>query len=1175
MALGRHTITFTVVDAATNTATCSMVLDVIDNSAPVVADTITVMALAAGTNCAALLPDLTGRVVASDCSPFVVTQSPLAGTELALGTNLVSITLTDTNNLSTVVGVEVVVADRTPPEFSVLTNRTVECSAVWEFDVPVATDLCSTTLVSVVETVTNMTGTATYEAIRSWEAIDGYGNSAMVTQVVSVVDTTAPQITANPADRSIGMGTNCLALLPDLTGEVVASDVCGSINITQEPAPGTLLGFGRHTITFTVADTATNTVTSSMVVDVIDNSAPVLLLPLTNVSLIVGGSCVGLLPDLTGQVVASDCSPFVVRQTPPPGTEVPVGMTNILMTLVDESGNSVDKVQVVAVRTPPSANTNISITEFMAKNLTSIVDEDGTHADWIELYNRGSCPMNMDGWFLTDDPAKMAKWRFPGTVINPGQFLIVWASEKNRKVVGSPLHTNFKLAEGGEYLALVEPDGFTIATQFSPTFPPQAPDGTFGQPITGGPSNYLAYATPGAANSPATNSTVADLEFKPARGWFTNVFDVSIHTPTEALVPGVKIYYTTNGTVPGPTNGFLYNQHVIIANTTVLRAAAYCPGMSPSAPVSHTYIFPLQVPQQTGAGFPPQWGPDTAQYAMSPTIVRDPQWGSIIPRALVSLPTVSLSINTEDMFGTNGIYANPFGDGTAWERPVGVEFMRNDSLPGFYINCGVQLQGDLSRDPAETMKHNLRLYFRQSYGASGLSYELFSGSPITNFNTLVLHASFNDHWIQLGAKAQMIRDQWVADTQREIGGLGTHGEFVNLYINGLYWGLYNLGERPDAAYTASYLGGVRADYDGFNADELKDGNTNAWNEMMSIARAGITNDESYALLGQYVDIPDFIDYLIINFYAANLDWPIHNFWLVGSVAKGVPFHFLSWDAEVSFIGINWDLTGINTGTPGLIYSALRAHPDFVRQFGDHAQRLLFDRGALTPDRCTVRWMHRATEIHEAIVAESARWGVSWRTNTQSDWLQEQNLLKSEWFPNRTDILIDQFRVAGLLPSLQAPTLQPHGGLIPAHDPLNVTLLAPVGTIYYTTNGTDPRLPDGTLSPDALEYGQPLSLTEPVGLMARTFSGGGWSALVQAGYVRADQTQIRIQTVTRRFDGSVQLGFAAYPGVVYTLRYSTDLNDWHVLGTFSPDSNGRFDYLDISGAPGRFYQLSWP
>jgi hypothetical protein len=344
----------------------------------------------------------------------------------------------------------------------------VECSAVWEFDVPVATDLCSTTLVSVVETVTNMTGTATYEAIRSWEAIDGYGNSAMVTQVVSVVDTTAPQITASPADRGIGMGTNCLALLPDLTGEVVASDVCGSINITQEPAPGTLLGFGRHTITFTVADTATNTVTSSMVVDVIDNSAPVLLLPLTNVSLIVGGSCVGLLPDLTGQVVASDCSPFVVRQTPPPGTEVPVGMTNILMTLVDESGNSVDKVQVVAVRTPPSANTNISITELMAKNLTSIVDEDGTHADWIELYNRGSCPMNMDGWFLTDDPLKMAKWRFPGTVINPGQFLIVWASEKNRKVVGAPLHTNFKLAEGGEYLALVEPDGFTIATQFRP-----------------------------------------------------------------------------------------------------------------------------------------------------------------------------------------------------------------------------------------------------------------------------------------------------------------------------------------------------------------------------------------------------------------------------------------------------------------------------------------------------------------------------------------------------------------------------------------------------------------------------------------------------------------------------------------------------------------------------------
>ena len=148
---------------------------------------------------------------------------------------------------------------------------------------------------------------------------------------------------------------------------------------------------------------------------------------------------------------------------------------------------------------------------------------------------------------------------------------------------------------------------------------------------------------------------------------------------------------------------------------------------------------------QTGAGFPTTWGtnayggPVQAVYSCNSNIVNDPQWSNQIPTALLSLPTVSVAMNTEDMFGTNGIYSNPMSDGDEWERPCSVEYFRPDSQPGFQINCGIQIHGGLSRDPLETPKHNLRLKFKQMYGSGKLLFDLYPGSPVRDFDTLVLH----------------------------------------------------------------------------------------------------------------------------------------------------------------------------------------------------------------------------------------------------------------------------------------------------------------------------------------------------------------------------------------------------------------------------------------------------
>ncbi|HXJ56778.1 MAG TPA: lamin tail domain-containing protein [Verrucomicrobiae bacterium] len=138
-------------------------------------------------------------------------------------------------------------------------------------------------------------------------------------------------------------------------------------------------------------------------------------------------------------------------------------------------------VALALLVTLPPAHAQLEITEFMAVNNTSLKDEDGANSDWIELHNFGPEPVNLAGWSLTDSTNNLIKWQFPATNLAANGYLIVFASEKNRRVPGAPLHTNFKLSGEGEYLALVAPDGVSVATEFAPTFPVQVADVSYGR----------------------------------------------------------------------------------------------------------------------------------------------------------------------------------------------------------------------------------------------------------------------------------------------------------------------------------------------------------------------------------------------------------------------------------------------------------------------------------------------------------------------------------------------------------------------------------------------------------------------------------------------------------------------------------------------------------------------
>ncbi len=154
------------------------------------------------------------------------------------------------------------------------------------------------------------------------------------------------------------------------------------------------------------------------------------------------------------------------------------------------------------------------ISEFMASNTRTLADENGDYSDWIEIYNPGSLTVNLEGWYLTDTTNDLTQWRFPATNLAGGGFLLVFASEKNRQVPGARLHTNFRLSTDGEYLALVKPDGVTIASEFRPAFPGQVPDVSFGfaqfgdPPLFAAGTNgiYFTRPTPGAPNIGGTNA---------------------------------------------------------------------------------------------------------------------------------------------------------------------------------------------------------------------------------------------------------------------------------------------------------------------------------------------------------------------------------------------------------------------------------------------------------------------------------------------------------------------------------------------------------------------------------------------------------------------------------------------------------------------------------------------
>ena len=790
-----------------------------------------------------------------------------------------------------------------------------------------------------------------------------------------------------------------------------------------------------------------------------------------------------------------------------PGTSVQLDWSTLNVTALDLNGSNVTGTTSLTVNPTTTTTYTLSatngqgvntsqltvtviipgepvISEFSADGDGSLLDENGDSSDWIEIHNPSASTAILNDYYLTDDPDNLTKWRLPTTTLGETDHLIVFASGKDRADEGDELHTNFSLRASGEYLALTKQGlaGIIILSEFDP-YPAQFPGYSYGVNPDGITLGYYINPTPDGVNGTGLQDYVRDTTFSVDRGFYDTAFDLTIESNTE----GAQIRYTLNGTDPSASQGTLYTGPVNISTTSVVKAIAFKSGLIPTNVDAQSYIFLDDVLNQPEN--PPGY-PSGTDFGMDADVTTNPTYSGTIKDDLKSIPTLSMSMPISSLFGGSGIYTNSGQSGIAWERAGTVEFIYPDGSPDKQVNCGVRMQGGVGRS-SQFPKHSFRLIFKRQYGDTKLRFPLFrdasedADGAVDTFDSIILRAGFNNTWHRGSSgeenQAQYIRDQFIHNSQLAMGHASCHGTFFHLYLNGLYWGVYNVVERPNADFGSSYYGGDKAGWDALNSypRNVVDGTATDWLQAHSIAQGGVADQAGYDALAAYVDMPNLIDYMMVNFFGGNRDWDDHNWYSINPRVDRGGYKFVCWDAERTLESITGDnRTGVGQDNkPSRLYSQLRSNSEFNLEFGDRAHKHLFNGGALTPENTIARYQALADVIDRAIVGESARWGDSKRANPYTrnvEWVAERDRILNSYLPQRSDVTLSQLRSANLYPDTDAPVFSQHGGHVLSATEL--TMSNNSGTIYYTTDGSDPRLPGGSLNPNAKQYDGSVSTT---------------------------------------------------------------------------------------------------
>ena len=817
--------------------------------------------------------------------------------------------------------------------------------------------------------------------------------------------------------------------------------------------------------------------------------------------------------------------------------------------------------------------------------------ETGTYETLLDMQNKYSC-IFMRKQFNVADPSAISALQLK--VLYDDGF-IVWINGDRVRDVNEPDRTIYNALATGSH----ECNGGEGSVAVYEVMPLGMGTNAIRNLLVPGATNVIAVQ----AFNVTTNSSdfmidvelvdgVGDTKFSHDRGFYDAPFELTIRTATS----GATIKCTLNGKDPStagsvdliegpapltvsidPSSTTKRTVNGMAPPCVTVRACAEKGGLEPTDVDTQTYIFLHSVTNQGNCMGSENWIPGagcsgydmsdaTPAQRMSTTmdsdIVGHGTYGPKLIGALRSIPTLSIVGDYADIFGdADGIWHNSLQYGIDWERPVSLEMIATNGATEFQVNCGIRTSGAWSRIGGKS-KISVSCRFRSQYGTPRLRHKLFKGSDVSSFDHIRLRAQGNDKFGWEEEKAAYVRDTFGRQIQRDMGWTSPHDTWCHLYVNGLYWGVYNPCEVPSPAWMASHYDGDEEDYDVLANRKRQEllptppaniprvisasSESSAYRAERRAAMYALTNivlgsamsnNSNYEQAKNYLDMAQQADYNLIEIWAHNGDWRAHKWgfnepwgsnWRAGRKSRNrgpndAQYHFIVWDIELGMHNANVAID--NTDWEGIVDLQDElglvgdASPEYKMLFADRVYKhMIQDGGVLTPAVLTNKWMALTNQVALALIAESARWGDSRSSTpiTVDDWATECAAVVNTFLKNRTPNFIGYLKTRGLYPtSVEPPAFNRQGGEVVSGFVLTMTT-GSGGTICYTTDGVDPRLPGGSSYGGAVKGGSPQTntVTQTTYVKARVrLSTGAWSALNEATFnVAFAATDVRVTEI---------------------------------------------------------------
>ncbi len=504
---------------------------------------------------------------------------------------------------------------------------------------------------------------------------------------------------------------------------------------------------------------------------------------------------------------------------------------------------------------------SLVINEFMSDNESRVADEDEDYNDYIEIFNRSQFSINLSEYCLSDDGDLLGKWSFPDQILAPLDYLLVFASGKD-KVSPIELHTNFKIDSAGEELFLsksgqVIDQVASVSLNVNQAYI-RLPDGS---------GNWVK--TP-QSSPESTNNLANPFSFSHQEGFYDSDFELVVSpflTDT--------IFYTLNGDIPTPESA-VFNESIVIRerindpnffseiksspNQDLISFHAW---VSPNENLHKASILRC-ASYKNGELTSPIY---TQTYFVDPDL-----------SAKYTLPVISLVTQGDNLFNEeDGIYVpgvhydannpewtgNYFEKGDDWERDVHITYFEEDGEVGFSQDAGIRIHGGKTRQAAQK---SLRLYARSEYGKNSFDYPLLPQRDEDEYKRFVLRTTMGD-W----GKETMIKDALAQDICSDMELEYQDFRPVIVYINGEYWGIHTLRERVDKHYLASNF-----EIDDDDVEIKKWTNLDYDNMIDFITGNDLSISANYDVVRQQIEIENFIDYYIAEMFFSNSDWPANN-----------------------------------------------------------------------------------------------------------------------------------------------------------------------------------------------------------------------------------------------------------------------------------------------------------